>query len=64
MIRFKFRSVIADEGHVLVHVTTFLPLGITKEIRVRLTPDDARKLIDRAELALLELGAERRRLGT
>lgn len=63
MVSFRFRSVAADHGHVLVHVTTFLPLGLTKEIRVRLTPDDARKLIERAELALSEL-ADAKRLTT
>lgn len=51
----KFRSVSADHGCILVHVTAFLPLGLTKEIRVRLTPDDARQLIQRAELALGDL---------
>jgi hypothetical protein len=55
MMRFKFRSVVADGGHVLVHVTTFLPLGMTKEIHVRLTPDDARRLITHAEIALTEI---------
>lgn len=63
MISFKFRNVAAVDGYVLVHVTTFLPLGITKEIRVKLTPTDAQRLIDRAGLVLAELG-HAPRLGT
>lgn len=57
MISFRFRSVTAMSGLVRVHVTTFLPLGLTKEIHVQLTPADAQKLIDRAAVVLRELAA-------
>lgn len=64
MTSFKFRSVTADLGCVLVHVTAFLPLGLSKEIRVRLAPDDARRLIAALQAALQLLDAQRPRLGT
>jgi hypothetical protein len=58
LVSFKFRSVRAVAGAVAVHITAFLPLGITKEIRVSLSPTDARLLIDRAGVALKEIDAE------
>lgn len=57
MMRFQFRSVHAVDGKVAVHVTAFLPLGITKEIHVHLSPEDADKLIVRARVALDEIRA-------
>lgn len=51
-MRFQFRSVDAIDGTVAVHVTAHMPLGITKEIHVRLSPDDAEKLIARARAAI------------
>lgn len=62
LVSFKFRSVRAVHGHVAVHITAHLPLGITKEINVTLSRDDARLLIDRAEIALRELAAATPRL--
>ncbi len=63
--RFQYRSVKADGGKVLVHVTAHFPLGITKEIVVRLAPDDARRLMAASETALAKLaGSNPPKLGT
>jgi hypothetical protein len=61
--RFQLRSVRADAGAVLVHVTAIFPLGITKEIYVRLAPDDARRLMATTHTALSEIGAAQPKLG-
>ncbi|MDE3097035.1 MAG: hypothetical protein KGK07_13685 [Chloroflexota bacterium] len=62
LVSFKFRSVRAVNGLVAVHITAFLPLGITKEINVNLSAADATLLVERAQLALRELEALRARL--
>lgn len=62
LVSFKFRSVAPVNGVVAVHITAFLPLGITKEIKVSLSPGDTRLLIDRAAAALRALGEEVPRL--